>query len=265
MSSLGLDKEHWIFIIVVVGIVYFWMNQRSSIENFTPNTTQLKEMIGIIGTISDLTSHSNVNPQLYQPIVNKYVLKVMGSQANVLDMMKSIQNDPLIKNFQKELANPSTQGGLAPPPPVQVTVSPAVQSSTPLGFQSSNSSFVSTVINPSMGWSASDGIGQPVTLQPHNPNSATQKFKYDGKQITNSSGKCLDVPSSDFTNGNHLQLWDCNGTGAQQFSFSNGVFTSKSNPGKCIDLAYSSSAPGTPIQIWDCNSTDAQKWLPGPA
>jgi hypothetical protein len=31
------------------------------------------------------------------------------------------------------------------------------------------------------------------------------------------SGRCLDVPNSVTTNGTQLQLWDCNGTGAQNW------------------------------------------------
>ena len=31
------------------------------------------------------------------------------------------------------------------------------------------------------------------------------------------NGKCIDVPGSRFEDGNRLQMWDCNGTGAQTF------------------------------------------------
>jgi len=37
------------------------------------------------------------------------------------------------------------------------------------------------------------------------------------KFVGRSSGKCLDVPGASKNNGVQLQLWDCNGTGAQSF------------------------------------------------
>jgi Ricin-type beta-trefoil lectin domain-like len=32
--------------------------------------------------------------------------------------------------------------------------------------------------------------------------------------------QCLDDPNSSTTNGTKIQMWDCNGTAAQQFRFS---------------------------------------------
>jgi hypothetical protein len=32
-------------------------------------------------------------------------------------------------------------------------------------------------------------------------------------------GDCLDIPSSNTSNGNQLQVWSCNGTGAQKWTF----------------------------------------------
>jgi non-reducing end alpha-L-arabinofuranosidase len=34
------------------------------------------------------------------------------------------------------------------------------------------------------------------------------------------SGRCLDSPSGATANGTRLQIWDCNGTGAQTFVLS---------------------------------------------
>jgi hypothetical protein len=78
--------------------------------------------------------------------------------------------------------------------------------------------------------------------------------------ITGLAGKCVDVASSNTANGTHIQLWDCNGTGAQQWTVNtNG---SLSALGKCMDVTSSGTANGTLVQLWDCNGTGAQVWQP---
>ncbi|HEY3481295.1 MAG TPA: ricin-type beta-trefoil lectin domain protein, partial [Streptomyces sp.] len=76
--------------------------------------------------------------------------------------------------------------------------------------------------------------------------------------ITGLAGKCVDIANSGTTNGTHVQLYDCNGTGAQQWTVgSDGTVTAL---GKCLDDASSGTADGTLVQLWDCNGTNAQKW-----
>jgi uncharacterized protein with LGFP repeats len=75
------------------------------------------------------------------------------------------------------------------------------------------------------------------------------------------NNKCVDLPNADTTNGNRLQLWDCNGTEAQQWTFmSDGTVRSNVNTNKCIDLPGWNTADGTPIQIYDCNGGSNQQW-----
>ncbi len=38
--------------------------------------------------------------------------------------------------------------------------------------------------------------------------------------VTPQSGLCLDDPSGNTANGTQLQIWTCNGTGAQEFALS---------------------------------------------
>src|SRR5262249_30129841 len=73
-------------------------------------------------------------------------------------------------------------------------------------------------------------------------------------------GKCVDVRAANPANGTPVQLWDCNGTNAQQWT----VVTDGSLHalGKCLDVTYSGTANGTPVQLWDCNGTGAQVWWP---
>ena len=62
------------------------------------------------------------------------------------------------------------------------------------------------------------------------------------------------------TNGTLVQLWDCNGTGAQAWqSQSNGALVNPQS-GRCLDDPAGNTANGTPLQIWECNSGTNQQW-----
>jgi len=80
--------------------------------------------------------------------------------------------------------------------------------------------------------------------------------------VSAASGKCLDVNGAGSADGTQIQLWTCNGTGAQSFGVQdagggrfNLVNTSSS---KCVDISNSGTANGTKVQLWTCNSTGAQ-------
>jgi len=75
------------------------------------------------------------------------------------------------------------------------------------------------------------------------------------------SGKCIDLPGGDTSNGNLLQIWDCNGMDNQKWIFDPGTWRIQygSNTGKCIDK-LGKGGPGTQLGIWDCNGHDSQKW-----
>jgi len=72
------------------------------------------------------------------------------------------------------------------------------------------------------------------------------------------SGRCIDVPGAASNDGARLQIFDCNGTGAQQWQFaSDGTVRSL---GKCMDAAAAGTADGTAVQLFTCNGTNAQKF-----
>ncbi|GIE85437.1 chitosanase [Actinoplanes regularis] len=72
-------------------------------------------------------------------------------------------------------------------------------------------------------------------------------------------GKCIDVAGSATANGTAVQLYDCNGTAAQQWTVGNTDATIRAL-GKCMDVTAASTANGAKIQLYDCNATGAQKW-----
>jgi hypothetical protein len=72
------------------------------------------------------------------------------------------------------------------------------------------------------------------------------------------SNRCIDVPGSNTTNRTRLQIYTCNGTGAQNWTpQSNGSLRAL---GKCLDLHANKRVNGQPIQIYTCNGTGAQNW-----
>ncbi|WP_329416486.1 ricin-type beta-trefoil lectin domain protein [Streptomyces sp. NBC_00704] len=72
------------------------------------------------------------------------------------------------------------------------------------------------------------------------------------------AGKCLDVAGGSSANGTAVQLYDCNGSPAQQWTAAtDGTVRAL---GKCLDVTSGATADGTKTQLYDCNGTGAQQW-----
>ncbi|ROS30777.1 ricin-type beta-trefoil lectin domain protein [Cellulomonas sp. PhB150] len=82
-----------------------------------------------------------------------------------------------------------------------------------------------------------------------------------GKSITQANGLCLDNDAASTANGNKVQIWDCNGSVAQHWTFVQ-AGTTLHVQGKCLDITGGGTANGTKVQLYDCNSTGAQVWIP---
>jgi len=76
--------------------------------------------------------------------------------------------------------------------------------------------------------------------------------------ITGLAGKCIDVAGANSANGTAVQLYDCNGSGAQQWSA--GTDGTLKALGKCLDVTGQSTADGAQLQLWDCGGTANQRW-----
>jgi glucosylceramidase len=99
------------------------------------------------------------------------------------------------------------------------------------------------------------------------PAATSATFTWSGSQgsggsptgaITGYGGKCADVAGANATNGTPVQLFTCNGSGAQQWAV--GTDGTLRAFGKCLDVSGAATANGTKVQIWDCNGTTAQSW-----
>jgi streptogrisin C len=85
-----------------------------------------------------------------------------------------------------------------------------------------------------------------------------------GSQIvSNWHNKCIDVPNSNFADGQRLAVWDCHGGANQRFEFVNGTLRTQNN--KCMDVAWGSRDNGAAIQIVTCNGNPAQQFVLGGA
>jgi predicted chitinase len=81
--------------------------------------------------------------------------------------------------------------------------------------------------------------------------------------ITGLAGKCVDVAGANSANGTAVQLYDCNGSNAQQWTVA-GDGTLRAL-GKCLDVVDFGTADGAKVQLWDCAGTSNQKWVVTPA
>ena len=76
--------------------------------------------------------------------------------------------------------------------------------------------------------------------------------------ITGLGGKCVDVAGASSANGTAVQLYDCNGSTAQQWTV--GTDGTIRALGKCLDVTGQSTADGALLQLWDCGGTANQRW-----
>jgi beta-glucanase (GH16 family) len=74
---------------------------------------------------------------------------------------------------------------------------------------------------------------------------------------SNLNNKCIDIPGANPVDGARLQMYDCNGTAAQQWTTTAGTMRAM---GKCMDPAGGALTNGTPIQLVTCNGNPVQRF-----
>jgi Ricin-type beta-trefoil lectin domain len=123
------------------------------------------------------------------------------------------------------------------------------------------------LLNPQSGrcLDAPSGLSGPQ-LQLFDCNGGpNQQFSIPGNPITSAlnGNKCLDVPNGDPTNGNIVQIHDCNLGSSQNFiqAFAGTQLDGTLRVvGKCMDVVGNGTANGTKVQIFDCNGGGNQQW-----
>ncbi|WP_246094957.1 ricin-type beta-trefoil lectin domain protein [Streptomyces roseicoloratus] len=144
------------------------------------------------------------------------------------------------------------------------------------------------------------GDTQNLTWDRRNKVTSVSGFGNGGGALVNpESGKCLDVPRGNTTDGTALLLWSCNGGKNQEWKASGGTLTSLgkcatvngtalvlstcveknaaqqfvSRPDdkslynqasdKCVVITGTDYPDGASIQLASCDQSNAQKWTPG--
>ncbi|MFD0636779.1 glycoside hydrolase family 19 protein [Catenulispora yoronensis] len=78
--------------------------------------------------------------------------------------------------------------------------------------------------------------------------------------ITGYQGLCLDDRGAGTALFNPVQVYTCNGTGAQQWTVASN--STIQVLGMCLDVAGAGTANGTKVDLYTCNGTAAQVWQP---
>jgi len=73
-------------------------------------------------------------------------------------------------------------------------------------------------------------------------------------------GKCWDIPNNDAKKNANIQIWDCNGTGAQRFSYNTDKTIKHIPSGLCVDIPGGNRVNGNQLILWDCNGGSNQKF-----
>jgi hypothetical protein len=73
----------------------------------------------------------------------------------------------------------------------------------------------------------------------------------------------MDVDGGATGNGAVVQLYTCNGTGAQQFTLTAAGDLVNLAANRCVDIKDWNGADGARLQLWDCAGTANQKWRTG--
>jgi len=74
------------------------------------------------------------------------------------------------------------------------------------------------------------------------------------------SGRCVDVVGGAAVNGAATQLWDCDGTADQGWTYTSARQLAGFGATKCLDASGQGTGNGTAVIIWDCNGQANQQW-----
>ncbi|HCT80765.1 MAG TPA: hypothetical protein DGG94_09735, partial [Micromonosporaceae bacterium] len=78
-----------------------------------------------------------------------------------------------------------------------------------------------------------------------------------GRPLIGLANKCADVRAANSANGTPIQIYDCNGTPAQQWTVVGNTLRAF---GKCMDIYNGGTANGSRIILWPCHGGLNQVW-----
>lgn len=101
--------------------------------------------------------------------------------------------------------------------------------------------------------------GTPVQLWDCQSGAGDQHWTYSGSTLR-TLGRCMDITGGAVADATKVQLYDCNGSGAQTWQARSDGSLFNPQSGKCLDDPNNNTTNGTQLQLWDCNSSAAQNW-----
>ncbi|MFF7455625.1 ricin-type beta-trefoil lectin domain protein [Kitasatospora sp. NPDC008115] len=114
------------------------------------------------------------------------------------------------------------------------------------------------------GWTG-NGTAALVWTCSQQGEAANQQFTWGADGSLHVLGKCLDVTGGATANESPVNLWDCNGSPAQKWTYGPHPHTLKNpNADKCLDAALGTD-PGRRLIISDCGKNGTQEWTYPPA
>jgi hypothetical protein len=87
------------------------------------------------------------------------------------------------------------------------------------------------------------------------PAADNQQWTFDGVQMVNLGGLCVDVPFGNFFDGANVQVFGCNNGASQSFSVT--ALGQIRHASYCLDLPASNTADGTRLQMFTCHDDAA--------
>ena len=85
-------------------------------------------------------------------------------------------------------------------------------------------------------------------------NAVDQHWSVNPDGTLRTLGRCLDIDGDGTANFTHVELWDCNGVGGQQWIPQPNGSLLNPQSGRCLDDPSGNTANGTRLQIYDCNN-----------
>ncbi len=193
-----------------------------------------------------------------------YVWSALGMYPETPGTADLALGSPL---FNQAIVNPGAASQITINAPAAADGSPYVQSMTYNGAAWNNAYLPQTAVtsgatlNYTLGSSANTSwAATPTSAPPSYDGTATSFITEPVGPITSGiAGKCVDDARSGTSNGTHIQLYTCNGTGAQNWTVVPDNTLQVFN--KCMDVIGGATTPGTKIQLYTCNGTAAQQWV----
>ncbi len=89
--------------------------------------------------------------------------------------------------------------------------------------------------------------------------TASQRWTVQGSTLR-SQGLCMDAADAGTGNGTPVQLANCSGNPAQQFTLRSDGSIYSSYADRCLDVVDFGTGNGAKLQLWDCAGTTNQSW-----